>query len=100
MYCYNSGTEVYKFILDVYIHFFFVTNIFICYCFYSCFLQDESYKEVLRQLLHMSDDQFEVWLVARALGDHLTPLESLAVEVITTVHRTLPDLITLPPQSV
>lgn len=64
------------------------------------FLQDESYREVLRQLLHLSDDQFEVWLVAKALGDYLTPLETLAVEVITTVHRTLPDLITLPPQSV
>lgn len=71
-----------------------------CYCFYSCFLQDESYREVLRQLVYMSDDQFEVWLLARALGDYLTPVETLAVEVITTVHRTLPDLITLPPQSV
>ncbi|KAK4314797.1 hypothetical protein Pmani_013942 [Petrolisthes manimaculis] len=59
---------------------------------------DENYKEVLKQLLHASDDQFEVWLIARALGDNLTSVERLSVEVISTMHRTLPDLITLPPQ--
>ncbi|XP_071550265.1 spatacsin [Panulirus ornatus] len=61
---------------------------------------DDDYNEVLRQVLYSSDDLFEVDIIGRVLGtrDLLSVVESLAVKLVVTIHRTLPDLLTLPPK--
>lgn len=58
------------------------------------------YGQSLRQLLLQSDDLFEVHVVGRALEAQglLEAKEQLAVTVVVAIHRTLPDLLTLPPR--
>uniref|UniRef100_A0A0P4W2S9 Spatacsin C-terminal domain-containing protein n=1 Tax=Scylla olivacea TaxID=85551 RepID=A0A0P4W2S9_SCYOL len=60
----------------------------------------EDYGEALHRLLLSSDDLFEVHMVGRALGARglLGAGEALAVTVVVAIHRTLPDLLTLPPR--
>ncbi|XP_069160360.1 spatacsin isoform X2 [Procambarus clarkii] len=61
---------------------------------------DSGYNEVLRQMLNSSDDQFEVLFLGRVLDIRglLSDVETLAVKLVVTIHKTLPDLLTLPPQ--
>ncbi|KAG7154847.1 CENPB DNA-binding domain containing protein 1-like 27, partial [Homarus americanus] len=61
---------------------------------------DDDYNEELRQMMNLSDDQFEINIIGKVLGSRglLTLVETLAVQLVMTIHRTLPDLLTLPPQ--
>ncbi|CAL4128119.1 unnamed protein product, partial [Meganyctiphanes norvegica] len=60
---------------------------------------DSSYGDLLKQRLYSSDDLFEITVLGSVLEhwELLTHCESLAVSLVTAVHRTQPDLLTLPP---
>ncbi|XP_027210422.2 spatacsin [Penaeus vannamei] len=61
---------------------------------------DDCYNEALKQILHSSDDLFEVQVLGTVLGARslLSVVETHAVNLVINIHRTLPDLLTLPPQ--
>ncbi|XP_068222924.1 spatacsin [Palaemon carinicauda] len=61
---------------------------------------DDCYNEKLKRILNSSDDLF----VLEVLGDamrkrgNLSRVESMAVDLVSVIHRTRSDLLTLPPQ--
>ncbi|KAK7078580.1 hypothetical protein SK128_028400 [Halocaridina rubra] len=61
---------------------------------------DEVYIEKLKKILDTSDDAFEVEVLGAALQERgaSSHIEDMAVKLVLVIHKTHPDLVTLPPQ--